>query len=65
MKTNPMRTNPIKLMQDKTQRNNTMYTKEQADRIRRYMTAKLVEARRSIEDAKQNKEERSKDVTGW
>jgi hypothetical protein len=40
-----------------------MYTQEQAQRIRRYLTAKVVEARRNAEDIKQAKEERSKDVT--
>ena len=40
-----------------------MYNKDQAERIRKYMAAKVVESRRNNEDIKQTKEERSKDVT--
>lgn len=58
-----MRKDPIKLMQDKAQRSDMMYTKEQADRIRRYITAKIVDDRRKLEDIKQTRDERSKDVT--
>ncbi len=52
-----------RLMVDKVERHKKLYNKEQADRIRKYMAAKIVEARRTAEDIKQLKEERSKDVT--
>jgi hypothetical protein len=58
-----MRKSIVKVSMDKALRENKMYSKDQAERIRRYLTAKVVEARRSNEDIKQTKEERSKDVT--
>jgi hypothetical protein len=58
-----MRKSIVKVAMDKARRNTTMYSKEQAERIRKYLTAKVVEARRNNEDIKQTKEERSKDVT--
>jgi hypothetical protein len=58
-----VRKNIVKVAIGKRERSSKMYTQEQAQRIRRYLTAKVVEARRSAEDIKQAKEERSKDVT--
>ena len=58
-----MRKSIVKVAIGKRERSNRMYSKEQAERIRRYMTAKVVEARRNAEDIRQTKEERSKDVT--
>ena len=58
-----MRKNIVKVSIGKRERSSKTYTQEQAQRIRRYLTAKVVEARRSAEDIKQAKEERSKDVT--
>jgi hypothetical protein len=58
-----MRKSIVKVHGDKVLRETMMYNKEQAERIRKYMAAKVVEARRSNEDIKQTKEERSKDVT--
>lgn len=58
-----MRKSVVKVAMDKVVRETMMYNKEQAERIRKYMAAKIVEARRTVEDIKQQKEERSKDVT--
>ncbi len=58
-----MRKDFIKVMLDKAERNDKLYSNWQADRIRKYLAAKVVEARRAAEDIKQLKEERSKDVT--
>jgi hypothetical protein len=58
-----MRKSIEKVMMDKALRANKMYSKQEAERIRRYITAKVVEARRNAEDIRETKEERSKDVT--
>jgi hypothetical protein len=58
-----MRKSIEKVMMDKALRNNKMYSKQEAERIRRYMTAKVVEARRNAEDIRETNEERGKDVT--
>jgi hypothetical protein len=58
-----MRKSIEKVMMDKALRNNKMYSKTEAERIRKYLTAKVVEARRNAEDIRETKEERSKDVT--
>ena len=58
-----MRKSIEKIAMSKALRNNKMYSKQEADRIRRYMTAKVVEVRRNAEDIRETKEERSKDVT--
>ncbi len=58
-----MREDSIKVMLDKAERNDKLYSNWQVARIRKYLAAKIVEARRTAEDIKQLKEERSKDVT--